>query len=121
MLLDSCILIDYLAGRSAARMFIAGSPGSAISLVTWMEVMVGASSSDEERVLRGFLRSFVVLPVDPAVAEEAVVLRRRRRLKLPDAIILATARVHERVLATRNVADFPGGPVVVIPYRVEPA
>lgn len=79
--------------------------------------MAGASSPEEEAANRGFLAAFVILPVDTAVAEEAVGLRRGRRLKLRDAIIYATARVHGRTLATRNRRDFRDGEVGVdVPY-----
>jgi len=37
-------------------------------------------------------------------------------MKLPDAIILATAQVHRRSLLTRNTKDFSGISGVVTPY-----
>jgi predicted nucleic acid-binding protein len=53
------------------------------------------------------------------VAEESVTLRRTTRLKLPDAIILATARVHGLTLSTRNTKDFsPTDPTIRIPYEL---
>ncbi len=117
--MDSCLLIDHLLGRPEATAFLRRSPGSAISQITWVEVMVGARSPDEEAILRDFLSGFSVLPVDHAVAEEAVRLRRDRRLKLPDALILATARVHHLTLATRNTRDFsPDTPGVLVPYTL---
>ncbi len=119
LLLDSCILIDYLAGHAAARKYIRRAEGAAISMISWMEVATGAVSPDEEVVVRAFLATFELLPVDAPVAEEAMRLRRARRLKLPDAIILATARVHDRVLATRNTKDFArNDPGVAVPYQV---
>ncbi len=81
--------------------------------------MVGATAPDDERPLRALLSGFRVLPVDGDVAEEAVALRRSRRVKLPDAIIWATARVHRLELATRNTKDFaPDEPGVTVPYRL---
>ncbi len=119
VLIDSCILIDFLSGREQARAYLSGVAGAAISLVTWMEVMTGASSPGEEAAIRGFLAAFVVLPVDTAVAEDTVGLRRARRLKLPDAIIYATARVHGRTLVTRNTRDFRDGDAgVEVPYAL---
>ena len=118
-LLDSCVLIDALAGISAARDYVRGVRGAAISQVTWMEVLVGAVGVEEERTVRSFLGAFEVFSLDDAVAEEAVLLRRVRRLKLPDAIIFATARVHGRDLATRNTRDFAEGePGITVPYRL---
>ncbi|MES2639832.1 MAG: type II toxin-antitoxin system VapC family toxin [Myxococcota bacterium] len=119
LVLDSCILIDYLAGNASAREYIRSADGAAISMITWMEVVVGAASPDEELVVRAFLATFEILPVDASVAEEAVRLRRARRMKPPDAIIFATARVHRRELATRNTKDFATDePGVRIPYRL---
>ena len=118
-LLDSCILIDALAGNGAAAAYVRGIRRGAISHVTWMEVLVGAVGAEEERTVRSFLGAFEVISLDEAVAEEAVLLRRTRRLKLPDAIIFATARVHGRDLATRNTRDFTAGePGIIVPYRL---
>ncbi|MDP2313434.1 MAG: PIN domain-containing protein [Pseudomonadota bacterium] len=119
VLVDSCILIDALAGAEPAREYLRDARGAAISRLTWMEVMVGAQGEDEERAIRAFLSVFEVLALDEAVAEETVRLRRARRLKLPDAIIFATARVHGRELATRNTKDFPASsPGVFVPYSL---
>jgi predicted nucleic acid-binding protein len=63
------------------------------------------------------LRAFEVLELDATVSAEAILIRKNSRLKLPDAIILATARVHGLLLVTRNHRDFPRRePNVRIPY-----
>lgn len=59
--------------------------------MAWIEVLVGAQSDDEDRLLRGFLGRFEILPITQAVADQAVHIRRTDRLRLPDAIIWATA------------------------------
>jgi predicted nucleic acid-binding protein len=70
-----------------------------------MEVLVGAQEDDLQ--LRDFLETqFEIIPLDVAVAERAVQLRRTHHIRLPDAIIWATAQVHEAVLVTRNTKDF---------------
>lgn len=46
-------------------------------------------------------------------------IRRRTRIKLPDAIIRATAEVHSLLLVTRDAKDFPEDALKVrIPYRL---
>lgn len=91
----------------------------AISLITWMEVMVGASDQ-EVATVKGFLAQFELLPIGPATAAAAVNARRVHGFKLPDAIIFASAELGERLLVTRNSKDFPPGLAGVrIPYGVD--
>jgi hypothetical protein len=117
-LFDTNILIDYLCGVAKARVELDRARDRAISIVTWMEVMAGATPADEAET-RAFLTAFQILPVTQEVAEQAVLLRRERRLKLPDAIILATAKTANRILVTRNSRDFPASdPAVRVPYRL---
>jgi len=115
---DTNILIDYLNGIDAARKEVERCPGAAISIITWMEVTVG-SLVGEELAVRSFLRRFPCIGVDQVIAEGAVRARRERRVKLPDAIILATARQQGAVLVTRNTRDFPPTlPGIRIPYEL---
>jgi predicted nucleic acid-binding protein len=59
------------------------------------------------------------VPVDEQIAERAVGLRRVYRIRLPDAIIWATAQVHAMLLVTRNTKDYPADdPGVRAPYRL---
>lgn len=122
LVVDTCILVDHLRNVEDATRLLADAGAAGISAMTWMEVLVGARDEGEERTLRAFLALFEVLPIDDAVAEEAVRLRRGQHLKMPDAIILATARVHGRTLATRNTRDFPERTSgVMVPYRLPPS
>lgn len=118
-LFDTNVLIDHLRGEEQARREINRYEGAAISVITWMEVLVGARNPGEEASLRPFLRRFVLLPLEPEVADEAAALRRQHRIRLPDAVIWASARVSHRLLVTRNTRDFPGDdPGVRVPYRL---
>jgi predicted nucleic acid-binding protein len=117
-LLDTNILVDYLNGIPAAKEEIGRYQRPLISVITWMEVLVGARPP-EEATVRAFLRRFDCVAIDSQVAEAAVALRRSRRLKLPDAIIQASAQVAGALLVTRNTKDFPeDDPRVRVPYRV---
>jgi hypothetical protein len=118
-LFDTNILIDHLNGVAKATREIRRSQDPAISVITWIKVMTGAASSSEEGILRAFLSNFQYLEMTREVAERAAVIRRQKRLKMPDAIILATAEAAGRQLVTRNVKDFPAGMSGVrVPYRV---
>lgn len=115
---DTNILIDYLNGIADARDELDRYADRAISVVTWMEVMVGTSPATEEAT-RDFLHGFVLIELDDDVAEEAIVLRKSHRIKLPDAIVWASARRRSALLVTRNGKDFPAGdPGIRMPYSV---
>ena len=64
-----------------------------------------------------FLRDFVLVELSRRIAREAVALRQSRRIRLPDAIIWATARHESALLISRNTKDFPSAePGVRVPY-----
>jgi predicted nucleic acid-binding protein len=116
---DTNILVDYLQGIESAREELARYERPGISLITWMEVLIGAQDNGEDRLLRRFLDRFETLEIGEAVAEQAVQLRKARRMRLPDAIIWATAKAFDRLLVTRNTRDFPvSDPGVRVPYRI---
>ena len=88
-----------------------------ISVVTWMEVLAGPRNDDEEDVIELFVRDFRVVELTRQVARSAVQIRRAHRVRLPDAIIWASARVESALLVTRNTKDFPADdPGVRRPY-----
>ena len=118
-LIDTNILIDYLDGIEAARDELSRHHDPAISAITWMEVMVGAEDDPETARLRWFLSGFTRVPIDDDVSELAVAIRREHRIRLPDAIIWASASRIGGVLVTRNTKDFPADdPGVRVPYSI---
>ena len=113
---DTNVLVDFLTGVAAARDELHRFRERAISIVTWAEVLVGAAD-DGAADTRLFLDGFTVIDVNMAVAERAVAIRRRRRIKLPDALIQATAETQGALLVTRNTKDFPpDDPGIRVPY-----
>ena len=61
-LFDTNILIDFLNAVPEARAEIQRYPEKAVSIITWMEVMVGADR-DIEAATRSFLSGFDVIAV----------------------------------------------------------
>lgn len=117
-LFDTNILIDFLNSVPQAREEMARYHEKSISVVTWMEVLVGAREEVEART-RDYLNSFTIIPLDNKVADRAVNLRREHRIRLPDAIIWASADVHSLLLVTRNTKDFGSDtPGVRVPYSL---
>jgi predicted nucleic acid-binding protein len=79
-------------------------------------VLIG-TEPEVERATRAFLDEFDLLYLDDRIAERAVALRRTRRIKLPDAVIWASAQANGMILVTRNTIDFPADdPGIRAPY-----
>lgn len=54
------------------------------------------------------------MPIDKRVIDDAIAIRRRRKIKVPDAIIAASARLMGATLVTRNAVDFMNIPDLVL-------
>jgi predicted nucleic acid-binding protein len=118
-IIDTCILIDYLRGIPSAQHYLTTSTQRAISIITWMEILVGAKTEQESHILRQFLQQFQLINLDKIISEQAVTLRQQYRMRLPDAIIWATAKVYNAQLVTRNTKDFSNHHTdVYIPYTI---
>ena len=64
----------------------------AYSAITKMELLgYPGITPDEDLLIRSRLALFMYLPIDVSVEDRAIQLRRSRRVKLPDALIAATA------------------------------
>lgn len=114
---DTNILIDFSYQNEQAARVIKSYPGRLISIVTWIEFLTGVPYPYIEKA-KGFLEDmFEIIYPEQAVYEMTVQLRREQRLKLPDAMIYATAKTEGVVLVTRNTNDFDGNqPDVHVPY-----
>ena len=116
---DSAIVIDFLNGRQGAEEALKRFDDRFVSVVTWIEVMAGVADEASERGARDAFQRLTVVELYAAIAEIAATIRRARRLKLPDAAILATARHLECQLVTRNTKDFDSSdPEILVPYTL---
>lgn len=117
--IDSDVIIDYFDGRPKAAEEFGRYESILISRISWMEVLIGVDDSELREVREEFLRLFRIVELDEAVAREAIGLRKKHRLKLPDAIVWAGARLNDAILVTRNSKDFRSSdPSIRIPYRL---
>jgi predicted nucleic acid-binding protein len=115
---DTNILIDLLNGREEANNEVGRYTRLAISRISWIEVLTGARNSEDQNRVENLLDYFEVIELDEPVAREAISLRQQHRIRLPDAIIWAAARLKDSLLVTRDAKDFPiGDPGIRVPYQ----
>lgn len=121
-ILDTDVLIDFLRGREAARVFleeVAAHFIACCSVISVAELYAGMRPEEKPRTTR-FLDSLVILPVTMEIAETAGHFKRRsisRRLELADCLIAATAFMEDAALATGNVKDYPMPEITVVRAR----
>lgn len=115
---DTNILIDWLRDRPEATAELARHDRHRISRIVWTELLAG-EPAETRSTIEGLIAPFEVVEVDRPIAREAAAIRHSSRMKLLDALILATARVHDADLVTRNTRDFPADhPGIRVPYTL---
>ncbi len=106
-LVDTNILI-YLSKRKLELEKISG-PGVilSISVISYMEVLgFKFENNSEKNIIEQLCKYFPVIGLNQEVVEKVIAIRKQHKIKLPDAIILATAVISEMELVTSNVSDF---------------
>lgn len=106
-LIDSNILIyASKAQQENLREWIISQKISA-SVISKIETLgYHLLSHEEETILLDFFQIIPVIQVSEEIAEKSIFLRRKYNLSLGDALIAATAQVHNLCVATANVSDF---------------
>jgi len=87
-----------------------GQVNIAISDVTRAELLYGARNKLEHKIIKQDLEKLFILPISSAISAYAVNLIEQytlsHNLNLPDALIAATAIIHNIELYTINLKDF---------------
>jgi predicted nucleic acid-binding protein len=91
--LDAAVACDWAGYSAISRLEVLGFPGLKPEDETRLEQLLGCL--EEVEVHRGII-------------DQAISIRRRKRIKAPDAIVAATALRYGATLVTRNVDDFKG-------------
>jgi len=112
MIFDTDVLIWFFRGDRKAAQLMESRPDRAVSIISFMELLQGARSGAEIRVIRRFFpdHEFRVIPVNESISHLAATFMEEHALKdglrVADALIAATARETVSVLATGNVPHF---------------
>lgn len=101
ILLDTNVVLYFLGGRLTNSL---PSGQYFVSVITEIELLSYPSlSPDEEVQIRNFLTKITVVGIESNIKELAIALRKQYRLRLPDAIIAATAQSLNATLFTNDV------------------
>jgi predicted nucleic acid-binding protein len=122
-LLDTNVVIDYfkaaLPEKSMQLLSTILDEQPVISVITQIEVLgFNNPNVNEVAILSQLVQEAEIINLTNAVINQTIELRKQYRIKLPDAIIAATAIALNLTLVTRNISDFSSitGLIVINPY-----
>ncbi len=107
-MIDTNAIIDYMAeklpedGLNFMDEII--DKGPIISVITQIELL-GQSKVKTDKFIP-FIQASRILGLSENVVSRTIAIRKSRSIKIPDAIIAATAIENDLVLITHNVSDF---------------
>ncbi|MDN3579370.1 type II toxin-antitoxin system VapC family toxin [Mucilaginibacter flavus] len=123
-LIDSNAIIDYLSGVIPAEgMIWLGNiinESPIISVMTKIEVLGFKNPTDTEVLLNDFIDACIIVPLSEETIDQTIQIRKKHKIKTPDAIIAASAKVLALTLISRNITDFKkiNGLKVIDPWEI---
>lgn len=79
----------------------------AVSVITEIELLCWKTANNQDlSILKKFITDIHVFELDKSIKLQTVKIRKTYNIKLPDAIIAATAFANDVILLTRNIKDF---------------
>ena len=120
ILCDTNIFISAFNGRTDTinQLNKIGLSEIALSAVTVMELLQGMGNKKELAKMKKKIRYYDVVQIDKAISQKAVDFIESYKLShgllIPDAIIGATAIVHQIPIYTYNVKDFDFLPEIIL-------
>ena len=111
ILIDSNIAIGYIGNRlnvqAMNKLDIIFDGEFHISVINKIELL-GYPNLDknEEEKFNLLIDHSIIHPIDNKTIEKTIAIRKKYKIKLPDAIIAATCLVNELTILTLNIKDF---------------
>ena len=106
-LIDSNMIIYYLANHLKACDFIDTNINiSAISRITYYEVLNYNFTRKQEKNVKLFLEFFKIIEISKEIVDKSLQNRKVKKIKMGDNFILATAQINDLLIVTNNEKDF---------------
>ena len=124
-LLDTNIVIYYLKAalplKAMQLLNTIVDDQPTLSVITKIEVLgFNSPNKEEQDITTLFIEAADIINLDETIVAQTIELRKQLHIKLPDAIIAATAMVYNLTLLTRNTSDFNRIPnlLLIDPYLI---
>jgi hypothetical protein len=110
-LIDTNVAIEYI-GEVLKEDVLSGldhiiNSGYFISVINKIELLGFHNLSElEDEKFYEFVKNAQIFDLDEMIVDKTIEIRRIFKIKLPDAIIAATALIHQLTLLTKNTKDF---------------
>jgi hypothetical protein len=103
VLLDSNIVIYLSQKKLAINEVFEEYKTYSISIITYMEILsYNFTDKEEEVFVHKLLSLFTIIDINKKIADEVIRLKKSRKIKLPDAIIVSTALQTNSTLYTND-------------------
>ena len=106
-LIDTNVILDFIGGKLPAK------SEDILSKIIDHQIIISAINKIEllgfsmvEQVLIDLVGFSIIYQIDDEIIDKTIELRKKYKIKLPDAIIAATAIVHDLTLISHNFRDF---------------
>ena len=122
IVLDTNVIIFASKQMIDVDVFLSTFDDFFVSIITFMEVYsYEFSNANEKKLIDAFFEGIEVIEVNRNIAEMAIEIRKnkQKRIKLPDAIILATAKFLGLPLLTDDWDDFQNADDSVLIKKID--
>jgi predicted nucleic acid-binding protein len=110
-LIDTNAVIEFLDGRLPENGIdwleeLIDLNLHSMSVINKMELLGYNGTSSEMNIIKEFCKMTFIVNLSDVITDETILIRKSFKIKLPDAIIAATAKVFDLTIITRNEKDF---------------
>ena len=110
-LIDTNAVIEFLDGRLPENGIdwleeLIDLNLHSMSVINKMELLGYNGTSSEMNIIKEFCKMTFIVNLSDVITDETILIRKSFKIKLPDAIIAATAKAFDLTIITRNEKDF---------------